>query len=291
MVYTVDTEGGWSTLASWHGSGAGPFGLEGSGFRANFMQNIAQIGASPEAYRFPIARELRSSTTSYYQADGLGSVTSLSNAAGSIANTYTYDSFGKLTASTGSLVNPFQYTARESDSETGLYYYRARYYDQASGRFIREDPIGFRGGLNFYSYARNNPNIFIDPSGLNLKRYDPKPKENTIICNDHHLDIQLGNLGSPLEKACLEECTRTHEASHLKDMMKYPISATICKGQANGVIVGFSTTPEHDASEVAASTAEIACLEAKKDHGCKGCFQIIMDAIGAAEDYRKSFQH
>jgi RHS repeat-associated protein len=40
-----------------------------------------------------------------------------------------YDSFGNLTASTGSLVNPFRYTARESDTETGLYYYRARYYD------------------------------------------------------------------------------------------------------------------------------------------------------------------
>ncbi len=77
---------------------------------------------------------LRSSATSYFHADGLGSVTSLSNAAGSIANTYTYDSFGKLTASTGSLVNPFQYTARESDSETGLYYYRARYYDPSTGR-------------------------------------------------------------------------------------------------------------------------------------------------------------
>jgi len=49
---------------------------------------------------------LRSAATSYFHADGLGSITSLSNAAGSIANTYTYDSFGKLTASSGSLVNP-----------------------------------------------------------------------------------------------------------------------------------------------------------------------------------------
>jgi len=79
---------------------------------------------------------LRSGATSYYHADGLGSVTSLSSAAGSIANTYTYDSFGKLTASTGSLVNPFRYTARESDIETGLYYYRARYYDLNAGRFL-----------------------------------------------------------------------------------------------------------------------------------------------------------
>jgi RHS repeat-associated protein len=108
---------------------------------------------------------LRSGATSYFHADGLGSITSLSNAAGSIANTYTYDSFGKLTASTGSLVNPYQYTARESDSETDLYYYRARYYDTSTGRFLSEDPIGFESGNNFYAYVRNEPLGLIDPSG------------------------------------------------------------------------------------------------------------------------------
>ena len=76
---------------------------------------------------------LRSGATSYYHADGLGSVTSLSNTAGSIANTYTYDSFGKLTASSGTLTNPFQYTGREFDSETGIYEYRARYFDPSVG--------------------------------------------------------------------------------------------------------------------------------------------------------------
>jgi RHS repeat-associated protein len=79
---------------------------------------------------------------------------------------YTYDSFGKLTASTGSLVNPFQYTARESDSETGLYYYRARYYDPVAGRFLSEDPARFLGGFNLYRYVINDPTGFIDPFGL-----------------------------------------------------------------------------------------------------------------------------
>jgi uncharacterized protein RhaS with RHS repeats len=64
---------------------------------------------------------LRSSTTSYYEADGLGSVTSLSNSAGSLAQTYTLDSFGNQTASSGTLTNPFRYTGREFDTETGLY--------------------------------------------------------------------------------------------------------------------------------------------------------------------------
>jgi len=108
---------------------------------------------------------LRSAATSYYQADGLGSITSLSNAAGALAQTYTFDSFRKQTASSGSLTNPFQYTARESDTETGLYYYRARFYDPAAGRFKGEDPTMFNGGLNFYAYVRNDPANLFDPRG------------------------------------------------------------------------------------------------------------------------------
>jgi RHS repeat-associated protein len=110
---------------------------------------------------------LRSSATSFYHADGLGSITSLANAAGALAQTYTFDSFGKQTATSGSLVNPFQYTGRESDSETGLYYYRARYYDPQTGRFLNEDPTRYAGGnVNFYPYASNAPTRLIDPVGL-----------------------------------------------------------------------------------------------------------------------------
>jgi RHS repeat-associated protein len=110
---------------------------------------------------------LRSSTTSYYQSDGLGSVTSLSNSAGALAQTYSFDSFGKQTSSSGSLVNPFQFTGRESDTETGLYYYRARYYDPQNGRFATEDPFRFfAGDVDFYSYVFQSPTNFTDPSGL-----------------------------------------------------------------------------------------------------------------------------
>jgi RHS repeat-associated protein len=108
---------------------------------------------------------LRSSTTSYYSADGLGSITSLSNAAGALAQTYTFDSFGNQTASSGSLTNPFRYTGREFDSETGLYFYRARYYDPAAGRFLSEDRVGFEAGTNFYPYVRNSSPNFWDPRG------------------------------------------------------------------------------------------------------------------------------
>ena len=66
---------------------------------------------------------LRSGTTSFYNADGLGSVTSLANSSGALAATYTFDSFGNQTASTGTLTNPFRFAARELDPETNLYFY------------------------------------------------------------------------------------------------------------------------------------------------------------------------
>jgi RHS repeat-associated protein len=111
---------------------------------------------------------LRSGATSYYEADGLGSITSLSNSSGSVVQTYNYygvTSFGTHSSS-GSITNPFRFTAREYD-ETGLYFYRARYYDPQSGRFLSEDPIRFAGDTgSFYRYVRNRPTYFRDPSGL-----------------------------------------------------------------------------------------------------------------------------
>jgi len=125
---------------------------------------VARYSQGPGVDR-PLA-ENRSGTTSYYEADGLGSVTSLSTSSGTIANTYGYDSFGNLTASTGSTPNPYRYTGREFDPETGSYYYRARYYETGSGRFVSEDPVRFQSGTNFYAYVVNNPLILSDPSGL-----------------------------------------------------------------------------------------------------------------------------
>src|SRR5271157_4844519 len=110
--------------------------------------------------------ESRSGTSSFYDQDGLGSVTSLSNSTGTLVNTYTYDSFGNITSSTGTVRNPFHYTGREFDAETGIDYYRARYYDPNIGRFVSEDPIRFRAGDNFYEYVKSNPVAFKDGYGL-----------------------------------------------------------------------------------------------------------------------------
>ena len=128
---------------------------------------------------------LRGGATTYYQADGLGSITSLTDIAGGIANSYTYESFGSLKTSTGSIVNPFRYTSRDFDGENGLHYYRARYYDAKSGRFLSEDALRFLQGSNFYQYVWNNPLLLTDPFGL-----------ATVINNSGIPIVVTGNPGS-----------------------------------------------------------------------------------------------
>lgn len=83
-----------------------------------------------------------------------------------VVQEYEYDSFGNLHDQSSKIKQPFAYTGREYDRETGLYYYRARHYDPMEGRFISKDPIGIRAGVNLYSFVLNNPINFIDPLGL-----------------------------------------------------------------------------------------------------------------------------
>jgi RHS repeat-associated protein len=107
----------------------------------------------------------RDGQTWYYHADGLGSITSISDSAQAVVNRYAYDSFGALKSSE-TIRNAYAYTGREYDSETGLYYYRARYYDPEAGRFVSKDPIGFAGGdANQYVYSANDPVNWVDPWG------------------------------------------------------------------------------------------------------------------------------
>lgn len=121
----------------------------------------------------------------YYTADALGSINTIYDSSQSAVNTYKYDSFGNITNQTGSLTNRYTYTGRELDKDTGIYYYRARYYDSSTGRFTQEDPVPYQ---NLYAYVHSNPINLVDPSGKNY--------EFPIGASIFFSPLQLGPLGS-----------------------------------------------------------------------------------------------
>jgi RHS repeat-associated protein len=106
-----------------------------------------------------------SNGTSSYLRDGLNGTLALADQTGTLQSQYTYDPFGKTQAEGIQSSNSNQYTGRDND-QTGLYYYRARYYSPALQRFVSEDPVGTSGGINLYAYVGNDPINFSDPQGL-----------------------------------------------------------------------------------------------------------------------------
>jgi len=96
----------------------------------------------------------RAGATHYYHFDGLGSVIGLSDSSGNLTEEYSYDIFGNITSSLSGVGNSYYFTGRAYDTETGLYYYRARYYSSTIGRFLQTDPIGYYAGMNLYTYVK-----------------------------------------------------------------------------------------------------------------------------------------
>ncbi len=124
----------------------------------NFM--LAGLGLDENYAR------VTSGTATSLLTDGLGSTIAMSSSAAATTANYVYSPYGD-TVKTGTDATPLEYTGRENDGPTGLYYYRARYYSPQLGRFISEDPIGLRGsGTNFYAYARGAPTRLRDPTGM-----------------------------------------------------------------------------------------------------------------------------
>jgi RHS repeat-associated protein len=112
----------------------------------------------------------RNGATYFYQTNGHGDVVSLTDATGTIVNTYSYDPWGRVLSATETVENPFRYAGYYFDSSTGLYYLWHRYYDPELRRFLTKDPVSGSvietQSLNPYLYVVDNPMKFVDPWGL-----------------------------------------------------------------------------------------------------------------------------
>ena len=123
-----------------------------------------------------VSRADSTGATAHYTFDAIGNTRELVGSSGQVLNRYDYTPFGQPLLAQETIPNPFQFVGESGvmTEPNGLDYMRSRLYDAFSGRFIREDSIGLRGGLNLYAYVGNDPIEGIDPTGLDLM---------TGICN------------------------------------------------------------------------------------------------------------
>gem|GEM_PF-2943568 len=126
-------------------------------------------------------------TAYYYTKNAQGNVTGLVDSNANTVVEYSYDSWGKLLSTTGSLagtigkINPFLYRGYYYDSEIGLYYLNSRYYDPQSDRFINADSFGGQVGSinshNIFAYCMNNPVLLTDDQGTRPLAHDSSTRE------------------------------------------------------------------------------------------------------------------
>ncbi|MBD3161969.1 MAG: hypothetical protein GF328_07680, partial [Candidatus Latescibacteria bacterium] len=111
----------------------------------------------------------------YFNADQVGSIVAVTGPDETIVEHYEYMPYGEVTIKDGqgtdlngtsAILNPFMFTARRYDEETGLYHYRHRAYDPVVGRFLQRDPLGYVDGPCLHEYASSSPLAATDPRGL-----------------------------------------------------------------------------------------------------------------------------
>jgi RHS repeat-associated protein len=118
----------------------------------NYIDEVLTMNRAGQAY--------------YYHQNALWSVAAITNAAATIVESDAYDAYGAPATLASAIANPYFFTGRQLDAESGIYFYRARYYNSAEGRFLTRDPLGYSNGMNLYEYVRSRPTFAADPRGL-----------------------------------------------------------------------------------------------------------------------------
>lgn len=141
------------------------------------MDDVLGVSVSTQGASAGLAQ---SSGSYFFLKDAVGSITDIIDGSGNVIQRNEYSAYGTVLkvlngqgtdiTTSPTVQTPYLFTGRELDRETGLYYYRARFYDPATGRFCQQDP--YAGKLsspitttNRYAYTGNQPINRIDPSG------------------------------------------------------------------------------------------------------------------------------
>lgn len=138
---------GWQRLADYDGT-------------TNTLQQRFVYGSGLDE---PLIQISSGGTKTYFHANHHGSVIATTDSSGAVLNRFKYSPYGESPSMSGT---SHGYTGQRYDSETGLYYYKMRYYSPKLGRFLQADPLGFSAGSNFYSYVSNSPLAITDSLGL-----------------------------------------------------------------------------------------------------------------------------
>jgi RHS repeat-associated protein len=150
------TTGGATTTSAWDLGGALPVLLEEStaGTVTDYVYGPGGLALE----------QIRGTTTLWYHHDNIGSTRAMTDSTGTVQQTYQYGPYGNLVAATGAAVNPLRFAGQYLDSESGLYYLRARYYDPSTGQFLSRDPM-VATTRSPYGYVSGNPLNTTDPTG------------------------------------------------------------------------------------------------------------------------------
>lgn len=150
-------------------------------------------------YMDEILSMTRAGQTYYYHQNAMWSIEAITNSTGVPVECYAYDAYGSASVNNclgtavppnawgtphSAIGNPWMFTGRQFDEESGVYYYRARSYDPAKGRFLQRDPDESVNATNLYEYGLDNPLKFLDPLGRQAKPYDQMSREELMKVYD-----------------------------------------------------------------------------------------------------------
>jgi RHS repeat-associated protein len=176
-------------------------------------------------------------TRYYYTHDANFNVTAVTGNTGTVVERYNYTPYGQLIVldanfatdgdGASDIANTTTYTGREFDPETGLYYYRNRYYHAEAGQFVTRDPIGYEGGIHLYAYVAGRPTVETDPQGQDCPGCDIP-------------EWALGNQAN--DSACVRACCAQHDKCYSDHKCTYASwcwnAAGVIGGAVGGGVVG-----------------------------------------------------